>query len=175
MPRNNSYFIAINIPEPLNTEIETIKRRISEKYGTRSVLKSPPHITIIPPFFWGNEEELITLAKGFSYPEFSLQLQGYGSFPLGVVYIDVVKNDPLNELHTQFTQYFYGAYPQLKKRPLFSFHPHITVGNRDWKTEQFNECWKEMKDQKFENSFSFKKLSLLKNVNGLWKVLPSAQ
>ena len=169
MPRNHSYFIAVTIPDPLNSEIESIKKNISEKYGTKSVLKSPPHITIVPPFFWGNEEGLIKSVIEFTFPEFKIELNGYNSFPLGVVYIDVVENNSLQELNTQFSNYFADTCFQLNKRHPFPFQPHITVGNRDWKKEQFNLCWNEMKDKKFLGSFSFTKLSLLKNVNGLWK------
>ena len=172
MPRNESYFIAIHLPEPLHTEIEKIKRNISEKYGTRSVLKSPPHITIVPPFFWGNEEELITIVQHFSFPSFPIELNNYNAFQASVVYIDIVPNPAIQELHTLFNTYFLDRYPQLKKRHPFPFHPHITVGNRDWKKEQFIACWNEMRDQAFTGSFMFEKLSLLKLVNGLWKVLP---
>jgi 2'-5' RNA ligase len=171
MPVNHSYFIAINLPEPLHTEISEIKKGISEKYNTRSVLKSPPHITLVPPFFWGNEEELIGLVQQFTYPEFKVELDGYQAFPIGVVYIDIKQNEKLYDLHQQFNALFFGRYPQLKKRHPFPFQPHVTVGNRDWKKEQFNKCWNDFKEEKFEGDFTFQKLSLLKNVNGLWKVV----
>lgn len=171
MPINYSYFIAINLPEPLNTKIERIKKGISEECGTKSVLKSPPHITIVPPFFWGNEVELITLVKEFSYPSFHIELNGYKAFEVGVVYIDVVENKNITQLHQQFNTHFFGKYPQLKKKYPFPFQPHITVGNRDWKWTEFKRCWDELKDQPFIDSFEFNHLSLLKNVNGLWKVM----
>ena len=168
MPKNNSYFIAITISEPLNTEIETIKRKISAEYKTKSVLKSPPHITIVPPFFWSNEEELITTVKQFSFPEFTIELNGFSTFSIGVVFIDVKNNVQMDQLHISFSDVFFRAYPQLKKKPLFPFHPHITIGNRDWKKEQFNKCWNEMSAKEFKESFSYKGLTLLKNVDGLW-------
>lgn len=171
MPQNNSYFIAVTIPEPLNTEIEDIKRKISIEYQTKSVLKSPSHITIVPPFFWSNEEELLTMVQQFSFPEFNIQLSGYKTFPIGVVFIDVKNNEQMDQLHISFSDVFFRDFPQLKKKPHFPFQPHITVGNRDWKKEQFNRCWNDMKDKNFETEFSYKKLTLLKNTNGLWKSL----
>lgn len=171
MPVNHSYFIAINLPEPLNTKIERIKKGISEEYGTKSVLKSPPHITIVPPFFWGNEEELIELVRDFAYPPFHIELNGYKAFEIGVVYIDVVENKHITQLHQQFNTQFFGRYPQLKKKYPFPFQPHITVGNRDWKWAEFKRCWDNIKDTSFEDAFEFRQLSLLKNINGLWKVI----
>ncbi len=175
MPRNHSYFIAIPIPEPLNTQIESIKREISLNFGTKSVLKSPPHITMIPPFFWGNEEQLLMLVDGFSFPSFEIRLKNYDFFQLGVVFIDVVENQDLVKLHQQFEDVFYTSYPQLKKKAKFPFHPHITVGNRDWKKESFLKCWEEKKNEKFEEIFFCKKLTLLKNINGLWLPLSAGQ
>lgn len=171
MPTNESYFIAITIPEPFNTEIEKLKRNISEEYGTKSVLKSPAHITIVPPFFWGNEVGLLTIVKEFSFPSFEIKLHNFGYFDLGVVFIDVEENEKLYQLHKVFNELFFDTYPSLRKKALFPFQPHVTVGNRDWKWNEFTRCWADMKDEKYEAAFPFLKLSLLKNTNGLWQVL----
>ncbi len=171
MPQNHSYFIAITLPEPLHSEIESIKKNISEEYGTKSVLRSPSHITIVPPFFWGNEVELMNLMNEFKYPSFGIDLNGYAAFEIGVIYIDVLENERITQLHQQFNAQFFEKYPQLKKKYPFPFHPHITVGNRDWKWVEFKRCWDDIKDQPFVGSFGFTQLSLLKNVNGLWKVI----
>lgn len=171
MPINESYFIAITIPEPFNTEIEKLKRNISEEYGSKSVLKSPAHITIIPPFFWGNEEGLMTIVKEFSFPSFELKLRNFGFFDLGVVFIDVEENEQLFRLHQTFNALFFETYSSLKRKTLFPFQPHVTVGNRDWKWAEFTRCWADIKEKKYEAAFPYLKLSLLKNINGLWKVL----
>lgn len=168
MPTNHSYFIAITLPEPLHSQVELIKRNIYEKYGTRSVLKSPAHITIVPPFFWGNEAELLEVIHSFSFPSFEIELKNYNCFSPSVVYIDVVENENLKQLHQQFNSIFFHRYPQLNKRHPYSFHPHVTVGNRDWKKENFTACWNEYGGKNFAGNFKFEKLSLLKNVNSLW-------
>ena len=171
MPTNHSYFISITLPDPLYSEIELVKKKISEKYGTKSVLRSPAHITIVPPFFWGNETELLEALSGFSYPEFKIELKNYQRFLERVIYIDVVENKNLLGLHQQFNAYFFERYPGIHKRHPYPFQPHVTVGNRDWKPEQFNKCWEEYKDEKFSASFKFEKLALLKNVSSKWLIL----
>lgn len=170
MPQNHSYFIAITLPEPLHSEIESIKKNISEKYGTRSVLRSPAHITIVPPFFWGNETSLLETLNEFTFPEFNIELKNYQRFLERVIFIDVVENKNLHELHQQFNTHFFSRYPGINKRHPYPFHPHVTIGNRDWKPDQFNRCWNELKDQEFSKSFTFQKLKLLKNVNSKWLI-----
>jgi 2'-5' RNA ligase len=171
MPKNESYFIAITLPEPLHSEIESIKKYISKKYGTRSVLRSPAHITIVPPFFWGNETELLDFLNPFQFPEFTIELKDYNRFEQRVIFIDVVENNRLMELHHQFNQEFFHRFSGLNKKRPYIFHPHITIGNRDWKPEMFNKCWEEYRAQKFETSFNFSKLKLLKNVENRWQIL----
>jgi 2'-5' RNA ligase len=171
MPINHSYFIAITLPEPLHSEIEAMKKSISEKYGTRSVLRSPAHITIVPPFFWGNETELLHFLQAFQFPEFIVELKNYNRFEQRVVFIDVVENKNLMDLHQQFNLEFFKRFSGLNKKRPYIFHPHITIGNRDWKPEMFNKCWNDFRDHPFSAKFEFKGLTLLKNVNSLWKVI----
>ncbi len=171
MPRNESYFIAITLPEPLHSQIEFTKKYISEKYHTKSVLKSPAHITIVPPFFWGNEAELLDFLNAFQFPGFSIELKDYNRFEQRVVFIDVVENKNLIDLHQQFNTDFFKRFQGLDKKHPYVFHPHITIGNRDWKPEQFKNCWEEYKDQKFSAKVEFTKLTLLKNVENKWKML----
>ena len=171
MPINHSYFIAITLPEPLHSEIESIKKNISAQYGTRSVLRSPAHITIVPPFFWGNETELLDFLNEFPFSEFTIELKNYNRFEQRVIFIDVVENKALMDLHQQFNIQFFKRFSGLNKKRPYVFHPHITIGNRDWKPEMFNRCWKELNPQEFSASFQFKRLRLLKNVNSLWRIL----
>jgi len=168
MPQNHSYFIAITLPEPLHTEVEEIKKHISKTYHTKSVLKSPVHITIVPPFFWGNEAELLETVTQFSFSPFSIQLKNHQRFEQRVVFINVVENPLLMNLYKDFNTSFFQKFSGLNKKRPYIFHPHITIGNRDWKPEYFNKCWNDFKDKKYENSFECKKLTLLKNVNNLW-------
>lgn len=170
MPQNHSYFIAITLPEPLHAEIETLKKHISVTYHTRSVLKSPAHITIIPPFFWGNETELFEFLQEFTFPPFTIQLNNYQRFEQRVVFIDVVENKSLIEMYRELNDRFFQRFPGLNKKRPYMFHPHITIGNRDWKPEQFNKCWNDLRSENFNAEFECNQLSLLKNINNLWVV-----
>lgn len=168
MPKQ-SWFIAFEIPEPVKTEIENIKIQISNQYGTLSVLKSPAHITIVPPFFWDNGVELNRIVQTFSFNPIKLQLDGYGSFDSKVVFIKIGNHQPLESFYEAFNQFFFEKYPSLKRTPTFPFHPHITVGNRDWKTEDFKRCLSDFSGREFTKEITLASLTLFKLINGKWE------
>lgn len=163
-----SWFIAIEIPEPVKADIEEIKKQIAHDYETLSVLKSPAHITIVPPFYWGNGEELGRVVQSFSFTPFVIYLDGYDAFESKVVFIKIQNHEPLRKLYEAFNTYFYHHYPQLKRKPTFAFHPHITVGNRDWKPENFRRCVHDFAHQVFMAEVICARLTLYTLVEGKW-------
>ncbi|MFN6233029.1 MAG: 2'-5' RNA ligase family protein, partial [Microcystis sp.] len=51
-PQGSLFFIAL-LPPPEVQEIATkIKVEFAEIYNSRAALKSPPHVTLQPPFRW---------------------------------------------------------------------------------------------------------------------------
>ena len=46
----NKYFLAILPPEKIATEIVAFQKEIEDNFGAIHTQKTPPHITIIPPF-----------------------------------------------------------------------------------------------------------------------------
>jgi 2'-5' RNA ligase len=50
MVEEKLYFIAIIPPQPYKEKIAGIKQSFAEIYHVSHALKSPPHITLIPPF-----------------------------------------------------------------------------------------------------------------------------
>jgi len=54
------FFVALLPPEDLQREISAFKKHIANTWGACHALKSPPHITLQPPFDWP-ENELASL------------------------------------------------------------------------------------------------------------------
>jgi 2'-5' RNA ligase len=160
------YFIAIVIPEPLLGQIEGIKLDLQKDYGLSGSLQSPAHITLHRPFAWKEEKEteLIQKLGKFNFTDFfTLQLNNYNWFEPRVIYIDVVSNPILNELHQGLKKY---AKQELL---LFNevddkrgFHPHVTVAFRDLKKPRFYELQGKFRNETFVGSFDYKGFSLLK-------------
>lgn len=160
------YFIAIVIPPPLFAEIENIKQELFAKHKLKGALRSPAHITLHRPFEWKEEKEklLIEKLKSFEFKKsFSLEIKDFSFFEPRVIYVDVLPNETLNELHTQLTSF---AKRELK---LFNeaedwrgFHPHVTVAFRDLKKPKFYELQKMFRLKKINCSFNYEGFSLLK-------------
>lgn len=168
------YFIAIIPSEPVYSEIETIKKSISEKYNNKSALKSPPHITLHMPFEWKSEKEniLIENLQEFHFGKsIAIELKNYGCFEPKVLYVDVVLNNELNELKQKLVQHIklnLNIFNQANT--LRPFHPHITIAFRDLKKADFYLAWDEYKDKEFAGEFFAGHFALLKHNGKFWEI-----
>ncbi len=160
------YFIAIVIPEPLFTGVEAIKHELFEQHNLKGALRSPAHITIHRPFEWKEEKEnlLTEKLKAFKYNEqFILQLKDFGFFEPRVVYVNVVYNKFLFELHDNMKNFAKRELKLLNEvNDLRGFHPHITVAFRDLKKPVFYNLQSEFKEKFFEGNFEYSGFSLMK-------------
>lgn len=168
------YFIAIVLPEPYLTEIQEIKHIISKKYKTYAALKSPAHITLIAPFFFNadKEHELVKKMSNYYSPvhPFKIELKGFGCFPPRVIFINPLPSPELLLLYESMKEYMKDILPKSKKSSP-SFHPHITVANRDWSTFDFEQAWEEFENKKFSGYFNVDQIYLLKLEGKKWKTL----
>lgn len=172
---SNLYFIAI-IPEAdCYAEANSLKQYFKENYNSKASLNSPPHITLHMPFLWKKEKEseLIQILQQFSSErkKFDLQLSNFGSFPPRVIFIQVVQNTALSELHQTLHQFakrelnlFNANYKDLP------FHPHITLAFRDLKKPLFIKAWEEFQTKKFQGDFKVDRFTLLKHNEKEWEV-----
>ena len=175
----NMYFVALTAPEDINQQVLKWKNFFKEKYGCTVALKSPAHITLIPPF-WMNEEledELINSINLFSIAKnkFEVELKDFAAFKPRVIYIDVVKNESLSELHKSLVDFIHtqNKYPVKKEdRP---FHPHVTLATRDLYKKAFNEAWETFSVKKYEASWLVSGISLLRHNKKNWDVIFTSQ
>src|ERR1700744_3366722 len=102
------YFIAIVIPEPLQSEIMSLKSFVKETFNSKGALRSPAHITLHMPFEWKEEKEdiLISTLHEFSFKEqVKITLQNFSCFEPRVIFIDVIKNDALTQLQNKLVDH----------------------------------------------------------------------
>jgi len=59
------YYVAIVCPDNLNNKIKGFKLWMQEKFGCTVALKSPAHITLIPPFWFKGDDENMLLEAIF--------------------------------------------------------------------------------------------------------------
>jgi len=175
----NMYFIALVAPEEINQQVLKWKNFFKEHYRCIVALKSPAHITLIPPF-WMNDEledDLINSINEFSTTKnkFELGLKDFAAFKPRVIYTDVVKNERLSELHRSLDEFIckQNKYPVKKEeRP---FHPHVTLATRDLYKKAFTEAWEIFSTKKYEASWLVNGISLLRHNKKNWDVIFTSQ
>lgn len=171
------YFVAI-VPEgPVQEEVTGFKKYLSVQYGSRAALKSPAHITLFPPFRYlsAKEQELFAAMEEAAYNKsfFDIRLQNFGCFFPRVVFVNVLENERLHELQRAVKHSFIsipGGNLKPDKRP---YHPHMTIGNRDWEIDQFTAAWEFFSVQEYEATFTADKVCLLKLWQGKWEIVYS--
>lgn len=171
------YFAAIVLPLHLDQKILSYKRWMHEKYGCKVGLKSPAHITLLPPF-WMNVEKEETLKKDVeamasSMAPFVAATKNFSAFRPRTLFIAVRENEALNALKADVDRFFSSAGYKTKAetRP---FHPHITIATRDLHKKDFSAAWNFFKEKEFKSSFCADGLSLLKHNSRAWDVIFTA-
>ena len=166
------YYIALLAPEEINKQVLTWKNYMQQQYGCKTALKSPAHITMIPPFIMHEEKEkdlhnaLTLFAKR---PPLEVQLKNFASFEPRVIYVDVVPNDALQQCKTELDDFLLPKTQFPIKKENRPFRPHITIANRDIPINSFDKAWEYFQAQQFEADFTVPGLTLMKYNPDNWE------
>lgn len=164
----NIYFIALLPDTTIQDEVTTFKQIAQERFGTGHALKSPPHITLTPPFR-SDEKDFSALQITADRQEpFVVQLQDFDHFGSRVIFVDVIAEPPLFACQKQLASFCSSQFaitPDL--RP---FHPHMTVAFKDLQRSMFPEAWTYFSAQSYRRSFVADALTLLVHTGQLWAI-----
>ncbi|MBW4603803.1 MAG: 2'-5' RNA ligase family protein [Calothrix sp. FI2-JRJ7] len=173
------FFIALIPPQHILDYVNQVKQYFADNYNSRSALKSPPHITLQPPFQWheGNVTQLEEHLKNFASNRTGVPviLNQYGAFPPRVIYIDVINTPELIALQSDLITYMesIGIYdPNTKTR---TFTPHMTVAFRDLTKQNFKVAWQEFEHRQINFEFGADNICLLLHDGKRWNVLSKFQ
>lgn len=168
------YYVAIVCPVELNKKILSFKLWMQEKFDCKVALKSPAHITLIPPFWLdaGKEEILLQALHSFetSMNAIIIELNNFAHFSNKVLFIDIKPNDDLARVRQDAEEHFFNTLGSIIKKETRPFAPHITIANRDLKPGDFIKAREHFSGKKIEDIFSVNKISLLKLNEGKWQV-----
>ena len=167
------FFIALLPPPEIQDYVTQIKQHFADRYASRAALKSPPHITLQPPFEWGNanlslEDHIGTFAS--STESVPVTLDGFAAFPPRVIYVNVLKTEKLLALQADLMPHMtkLGIVDKVSKtRP---FAPHMTVGFRDLTKQNFKSAWQEFQQRQIHFEFTATQLTLLIHDGRRWNV-----
>ena len=169
------FFIALLPPLKIQHSANRIKHYFAEVYHSKAALKSPPHITLQPPFYWESDRfvELQTVVKEFANKQapIPIVLDGFAVFKPRVIYIDVHKTPELLTVQKDLVQLLESSlkivHNASKTRP---FTPHMTVGFKDLTKANFYKAWKDFQYKPFDAEFTVSKLTLLQFMGQQWEI-----
>ena len=174
------YFYALVPPEEIQSSVTMIKQDFKDRFKAGHALKSPPHITLIPPFKFekSNEGLLINSVNIFSKNEsrFLQKLNGFGSFPPRVIFIKVNKNESLKRLYYRFLKYM-DEILQINSlvRGSKKFSPHMTVAFRDLTRENYYMAQPEYEKKNISFEFEIDGICLLRHNRKHWEIIHKSQ
>lgn len=173
------YYLAIVLPPHLNQKVLYWKNFMLEKYNCKVGLKSPAHITLIPPFWMEEEKENLFIkdvnSLSASLKVFSIKTNNFSAFKPRTIFIALEKNTLLEKTKETTDQFFKAnpVYPvTIDTRP---FHPHITIATRDLFKKSFHEAWPMFEKEKFEEEWEVFGLSILRHNKKNWDVIHTSQ
>jgi 2'-5' RNA ligase len=169
------FFIALLPPQEIQDYANQIKQYFADKYASRHAQKSPPHITLQPPFEWADvnlpklEECLGDFAS--TQESLSIALSGFAAFAPRVIYINVVRSPELSRLQADLMTHLescLGIVDKVgKSRP---FAPHMTVAFKDLTKQNFKAAWAEFEQRQMFFEFTVSNLTLLLHDGGRWNI-----
>jgi 2'-5' RNA ligase len=173
------YFIALVAPGDINGQVLKWKNFMKERYDCVVALRSPAHITIIPPFWMEDplEEILKTDLDSFSSGQepFQIELKDFGAFKPRVIFVDLLPNPSLHSLQSALQEFLTGRNRYPFKRGDRPFHPHLTIATRDLHKKAFHEAWAVFKEKEYEAAWQVKGISLLRHNQKNWDVVFTSQ
>jgi 2'-5' RNA ligase len=174
-PANDAlFFIAILPDEAIQREVTAFKKDCGRLFGSFRALNSPPHVTLIPPFFlsFGQLDKLCLSLEQFSASQsrFELTLHNFDWFEPRVVFVDVLESDSLHALQAVLLALLEG-HPGFESRNADRFHPHMTIAFKDLKPAAFYQARQHFSGLEYHRTFCVDRLSLLEHRLQRWEVL----
>ncbi len=174
-PDSDLYFIALLPPQEIQDEITKIKHDFADNYDSHAALKSPPHVTLHPPFEWFNadlpqlEQSLQEFVRG--YMPIPIRLSGFAAFPPRVIYVDVIQTPELMQIYQGLQVHLATTFNLVDSQSQYrSFTPHVTVAFRDLTKAAFKDAWMQYKTRSIAFEFATPALTLLKHDGQQWQI-----
>lgn len=165
------YFLAVVPPEPQKTEIQFLREEFSKRYKCKHALKSPPHLTLIPPF-WMDSSRIMEINSALSkfvsgYPWLQIHLEGYDAFKPRVIYLHVEADKALTEFRSALSDFMFQEF-EVKPDTRKPYTPHLTIAFKDLSRSMFYKAWDLYRDMEYNNAFTVKGLTLLQYKERRW-------
>ncbi len=174
-PQHPRFFIALLPPDSVQAEARQLQLEMGDRFQSRAALKSPPHITLYPPFTWPTDTlpHLIEPLSQFAdaHSPVPLTLSGFGAFQPRVIYIHVDLSPALLTLRQALVEWVDSRCGLRDRRDQQrGFHPHLTIAFRDLSRQNFHMAWPEFQLRPIHHQFSVLHLTLLRHDGQRWQI-----
>jgi 2'-5' RNA ligase len=167
-------YFSLVCPETVGREIRGFQQWVFQRHGARAAMKSPAHITVVPPFWWPLEG-LYSLsdhaaAFRFSPQNIRIRLEGFSHFGKRVLFVRVEAAPELQGLQEAFSGHMRmlaGGAMKPDNRP---FHPHVTIATRDMTPAAFREAWEHFSRIDYSADMELDAISMMLHSPGAWEV-----
>lgn len=169
------YFLAILLQGDRADELTKLKRSLSEKYASFHALRTPVHITLLPPTAIEDDRQgalldaLAPLSSGFEPGD--VHLGAISSFPPRVIFIEVINDPYINLIHSLLMALISEAGFGDPGAVVHAFHPHVTLMTRDLKRSAYHEAMADLSGRRFDWKFRVERLHLLRHNGKKWQVI----
>ncbi|MFT5665844.1 MAG: 2'-5' RNA ligase [Vicingaceae bacterium] len=170
------YFFAILPSTIILNEIIDFQKEIEASFGSVHAQKTPPHVTIIPPFHCEEEqlqdfiEKISLFLNDTSIINLKIHLVNFQRFEGRTLFIDIAKNESFEKL-CKGLKLLFNQQKIIKQRvEKHFFIPHITIANKDIKKRDFKVAWEDFKARKYQRSFGLESLAVLELIEKKWEV-----
>jgi len=170
----NLYYIAVILPEPVQSEITQFKLEAQKLFNSSKALNSPAHITLVPPFKIEGKYE--TILKKYlddtlrGKKSIYAQLNGWGKFDRHAIYIKVEEEPRLTQLRNLLLERYEQFLDKNRNYDKKKFVPHVTVAFRDIKKDIFDEVWKYFSAKKYFRVVKLQDIAILKHNGRKWQI-----
>ncbi len=158
------HFWALIPSDPVQKEITAFKLEAGQLFHTTKALRSPAHVTLIPPFRGSDRQildiDLCVAEVAQTFQPFDLVCQGFGCFAPRVIFVSLLASDELRLLHQTLTICSPKAEGPAIPYPS-RFHPHMTVAFRDLDRQVFSAAWTHFQSRPYERSWT---------ATGIWRL-----
>ncbi len=166
------WYLAIIPDEEVIEKVDHHRLYAAAHFNSRHALKSPPHITLFPPFRLSeaqiNQVTGVIEKYGQKHNQFEVKLQDFDFFPPRVVYLAVEENEDLIKLQKGLNQLLREDLKIEADRPDHNFNPHLTIAHRDLNKENFYRALEYFTNQTFEEFFKVEDMVLLRHDGKRW-------
>lgn len=173
MKDETRFFVALLPPLEVQEYANQVIQELGDRYQTRTS-KSPPHITLQPPFQW-QLQQVAPLEQTLSefanqQPRAPVKLSGFGAFAPRVLYINVLKTIELLTLQAALATHLKETLGIVDPKSNRAFSPHLTVASRNLTRQTFRQAWTELQTHQVEFEFVGDRLTLLIHDGQRWQI-----